>query len=73
MNASPDSALELGWFDAHKDKIIDDYFELDWKTDLFPGPIGEYYQSKSPGDNAQLWLERDMNGYVTYMRFSYAL
>jgi len=73
LKALPDSALEPGWFEANKDKIISDFFELDWETDHFPGPIGAYYQCKSPGDNAQLWLERDAAGFVTYMRFSYAL
>ena len=37
------------------------------------GPTGEHYISRDSGNNAQLWLERDSNKAISWLRFSYAL
>jgi len=65
--------LTSEWFEENKKNLISDFFNMNWDLDEFPGPTSEYYTSPEAGTNAQFWVERDKDGNVTWMRFSYAL
>lgn len=65
--------LTSKWYENNKKNLISDFFDMNWDLDEFPGPTSEYYISPEDGTNAQFWVERDNDGNVTWMRFSYAL
>lgn len=65
--------LSSEWYEKNRNNFVSDFFDMSWKHDEFPGPRSEYYTSPEVGTNAQFWAERDKNGNITWMRFSYAL
>ena len=67
------SPLTLDWFEAHKNEMIQSSFEIDWRYDQFVGPSAQHYLSKDDGTNAQVWIEHDKDGRISWFRFSYAL
>lgn len=73
IKTTDNSLLTDEWYQSMRDKMIDKGFDMNWKFDEFPGPTGEHYTSKDSGNNAQLWLERDSNKAISWLRFSYAL
>lgn len=68
-----ESPLTSKWYEENKTKLASEFFDMNWDHDGFPGPTSEYYLSPEVGTNAQFWAERDRNGHITWMRFSYAL
>lgn len=73
VNITGESPFDAAWYKENRESLISDGFDMDWHFDGFLGPTSEHYMSKDDGTNAQLWVERDMDGNVTWMRFSYAL
>jgi len=67
------SPLTSEWYKENQKKLVDDFFDMNWERDEFPGPRSEYFVSLEIGTNAQFWTESDKAGNVTWMRFSYAL
>lgn len=67
------NVLTAQWFEKSRDSLIPSFFDIDWETDMFPGPTSEHYVAKDKGTNGQIWIERNTDGSVTWMRFSYAL
>ena len=67
------SPLTADWYSQNQTKLVDEFFDMDWSFDQFPGPTAEHFLSPEVGTNAQFWTERDEEGNVTWMRFSYAL
>lgn len=65
--------LTSEWYKKNRKNLIDDFFDMNWERDEFPGPSSEYFVSPEIGTNAQFWTESDKAGNVTWMRFSYAL
>ena len=65
--------LPSEWYETSRETFAGDFFDMNWELDEFPGPRSEYYTSPEIGINAQFWAERDENGNITWMRFSYAL
>lgn len=65
--------LPSDWYEKSREKLVDGFFDMNWERDEFPGPRSEYYVSPEIGTNAQFWAERDKDGNITWMRFSYAL
>ena len=65
--------LPSDWYENSREKLVDGFFDMNWERDEFPGPRSEYYVSPEIGTNAQFWAERDKDGNITWMRFSYAL
>lgn len=73
VQVSGDSPLTSQWYEENQTNLVDKFFRMDWSRDEFPGPTSEYYVSPKRGANGQFWVERDKDGNVTWMRFSYAL
>lgn len=71
VKTSGANKLTSEWYDKERDNLVSSDFEMRWDFDEFPGPTAEYYVSKESGWNAQLWVERDSNGGIEWMRFSY--
>ena len=73
VEISGESLLTSAWYEENRTNLLADFFDINWNRDEFPGPTSEYYVSPEVGANGQFWVERDKNGNVTWMRFSYAL
>ena len=68
------NALPKSWFERMQSALIEKgWKDINWLSDKFPGPRAEHYMSRIEGHNAQVWLERDGSGDITWFRFSYAL
>ena len=68
------TALPESWFDKMRERLSENgWTDINWSFDAFPGPGAEHYSSPTDGYNAQVWLERNQAGDVTWFRFSYAL
>lgn len=73
VSTSGRSPLTPEWYSQNRENLVDDFFQMDWDFNKFPGPSSEYFVSPSIGTNAQFWAERDNAGNVTWVRFSFAL
>jgi len=73
VEAQDIAALSSSWYETNKSALVQSGFKMNWDYDAFPGPTSEHYASKNEGTNAQIWVERDKDGNVTWLRFSYAL
>jgi len=73
VQVTGDYSLPSQWYEKSRENFVDEAFDMNWEFDVFPGPRSEHYQSPENGTNAQFWAERDKDGNVTWMRFSYAL
>jgi len=73
IKASGSHSLNADWFARVRDEIIAPNYNVDWSHDAFPGPSGEHYETQEDGTNAQVWIERNKENDITWLRFSYAL
>lgn len=73
VTTTSQSPLNAEWYSLNRENLVNEFFEMNWDFNNFPGPSSEHFVSPDRGSNAQFWAERDRGGNVTWMRFSYAL